>query len=160
MAESGKDGYNHRKHKFNRSQNKEKGQNNQSKPSGKVRFDKQRGTILERPQWEPPKLGQNQIPKTECPYCGKLVHELSSALSDPTSGNPVHFDCVLRHLAEQERLADGDIITYLGGGRFGIVQFTNPQDPSKFIIKRIIQWEDKDKRAPWRKTVADNFSLT
>lgn len=163
MAENGRDGYNRRRNKFKdrQQQNKDKNtQKPQQKAAEKPRFDKQRGTLIDRPQWVPPKLGQNQMPRSECPYCGKPVNDLSSALTDPASGNPVHFDCALRKLSDREPLQEGESITYIGGGRFGIVQFPNPQDTNHFVIKRIIQWEDKEKRAPWRRTVADNFSLT
>lgn len=162
MAENGRDGYNRRKNRYkDRLQNKDKNiQKGNQKNAEKPRFDKQKGTLIDRPQWIPPKLGQNQIPRSECPYCGKPVNDLSSALTDPTSLSPVHFDCVLRKLSDRETLQEGESLTYIGGGRFGIIQFLNPPDTSNFVIKRIIQWEDKEKRAPWRKTVADNFSLT
>lgn len=156
MAENGRDGYNRRKSKF-------KDKNlpvTHKKSSEKPRFDKKKGTLLDRPQWVPPKLGQQQLLRSDCPYCGKPVNDLSSALTDPASGSPVHFDCALRKLSDRERLMEGESLIYIGGGRFGIVQFTNPQDFTHFVIKRIIQWEDKEKRAPWRKNVADNFSLT
>jgi hypothetical protein len=162
MVENGRDGYNRRRNKFkDRQYNKEKNsQKNQQKTAEKPRFDKQKGTLIDRPQWVPPKLGQNQLPRSECPYCGKPVNDLSSALSDPATGTPIHFDCVLRKLSDRESLQEGESLTYIGGGRFGVIQFPNPQDTSHFVIKRIIQWEDKEKRAHWRRTVADNFSLT
>jgi len=162
MVENGRDGYNRRRNKFkDRQYNKEKNsQKNQQKTAEKPRFDKQKGTLIDRPQWVPPKLGQNQLPRSECPYCGKPVNDLSSALSDPATGTPIHFDCVLRKLSDRESLQEGESLTYIGGGRFGVIQFPNPQDTSHFVIKRIIQWEDKEKWAHWRRTVADNFSLT
>ncbi|AEJ18643.1 hypothetical protein [Gracilinema caldarium] len=162
MVENGRDGYNRRKNKFkDRQHNKERSpQKGQQKTVEKPRFDKQKGTLIDRPQWIPPKLGQNQLPRSECPYCGKPVNDLSSALSDPATGTPIHFDCVLRKLSDRESLQEGESLTYIGGGRFGVIQFPNPQDTDHFVIKRIIQWEDKEKRAPWRRTVADNFSLT
>jgi hypothetical protein len=54
----------------------------------------------------------------------------------------------------------GDAVTYIGGGRFGVVHFNNPQDTRNFKIKRIIEWEDKGNRAEWRQTVADHYSVT
>jgi len=163
MAENSRDGYNRRRNRF-----KDRQQNNREKhpfkshqkTAEKPRFDKHKGTLIDRPQWVPPKLGQNQLPRVECPYCGKPVNDLSSALTDPASGSPVHFDCALRKLSDRETLHEGETLTYIGGGRFGVIQFPNPQDTNHFVIKRTIQWEDKDNRAPWRRTVADNFSLT
>ncbi|MCA1951198.1 MAG: hypothetical protein LDL24_11540 [Treponema sp.] len=164
MAENGRDGYNRRRNKYkdrDRQQNKDKTpQKAAQKPADKPRFDKQKGTLIDRPQWIPPKLGQNQLPRSECPYCGKPLNDLSSALTDPVSLAPVHFDCALRRISDRENLQEGESLTYIGGGRFGIIQFPNPQDTTHFVIKRVIQWEDKEKRAPWRRTVADNFSQT
>jgi hypothetical protein len=81
-------------------------------------------------------------------------------MTDKTTGVPVHFDCVLARLAEGELLEQGDAITYIGGGRFGIVNFANPQNKKDFTIKKIFDWENKDNRAEWRSLVSDRYSET
>jgi hypothetical protein len=81
-------------------------------------------------------------------------------VTDRVTGAPAHFDCILSRIAENERLEKGDAVTYIGGGRFGIVHFVNPQDTRNFKVKRIIEWEEKGNRADWRQIVADHFSLT
>jgi hypothetical protein len=81
-------------------------------------------------------------------------------LTDKASGNPAHFDCVLGKIADNEIREKGDVISYLGGGRFGVVHYGNPHDVKGFKIKKIIEWEDKENRADWRKTIADHFSVT
>jgi len=55
---------------------------------------------------------------------------------------------------------DGDKVVYLGGGRFGIVHFDNGQDLKNFQVRKTIQWEEKDKRASWRREVSDLYSST
>lgn len=130
------------------------------KKNDRVRFDKVKGTLLDRPKWTPPKLANTPLPKQECPYCGKLILDLSQAITDPTEGKPVHFDCAIDRIAKSERLMSGDVVSYIGGGRFGILHFDNSNDPKSFQIKKIFQWEEKDKRAPWRKDVADRYSST
>jgi hypothetical protein len=125
-------------------------------------YDKNRGVIYDRPKWTPPKLSSEPIPLPDCLYCGRPIKDISSALSDKASGEAVHFDCVIAKIAEAEHLDRGDAVTYIGGGRFGIVHYNNPSDQGtrNFQIKKILEWEDKEHRAEWRKTIADHFSVT
>lgn len=130
------------------------------KGKDKPRFDKNKGLMFDRPKWEPPRLGQNPLPRPECPYCGKPVQDVSAAIHDKVSGKPAHFDCIREKIAESEHLSDGDTVTYIGGGRFGIVHFPVQGNTKQFEIKKVLQWEEKDKRAEWRQEIADNFSST
>ena len=50
-------------------------------------------------------------------------------------GSYVHFDCVLSSLKEKEVLEEGQSISYLGSGSFGICQ--KNEDGSYSIVKRI-----------------------
>jgi hypothetical protein len=78
----------------------------------------------------------------------------------------VHFDCVAAKIAAEETLERGDTVTYIGGGRFGIVHFEGTGIPGRggerktFQIKKIIEWENKDNRADWRSTISDHYSVT
>jgi hypothetical protein len=125
-----------------------------------ARFEKNRGNFYERPRWTPPQMLSDPLPAPDCPYCGKPIKDISSAISDKNSGEPVHFDCVINRIAEAEVLEQGDAVTYIGGGRFGIVHFGNPQNPQDFIIKKIFEWEDKENRSEWRRSVSDHYSVT
>jgi hypothetical protein len=125
-----------------------------------VRFDKKRGNFFERPRWSPPQTPSDPLPVPDCPYCGKPIKDISSAISDKNSGEPVHFDCIIARIAEGEVLDQGDAVAYIGGGRFGIVHFTNPQNSQEFKIKKILEWEDKENRAEWRRSVSDHYSVT
>lgn len=100
------------------------------------------------------------LPKPLCPRCGKPIEDLPAALNDKETGEPIHFDCVLARITEGESLGEGEKVVYLGGGRFGILQFEHPGDPKRFRVKKTVQWEEKDKRAEWRRTVADLYSTT
>jgi hypothetical protein len=128
------------------------------------RYDKNRGVIYDRPKWTAPKLSIDPIPVPDCPYCGKPIKDLSAAFADKNSGAAVHFDCVIARIAENERLDKGDAVTYIGGGRFGIVHFPDlpgrSPDSRKFTIKKIFEWENKENRSEWRKFIADHYSLT
>lgn len=115
-------------------------------------------------------LQQNQKKETDSKYqkisldtpvcikCGQTITDLTSALADKTSEQPIHFDCVLDILKETEKLEKNEKITYIGQGRFAVAYFENPHDYRHFTIRRIIEWEQKDKIYPWRKNIADIFS--
>ena len=156
---------------------------------GGENFKGERAPFFERPKWVPPKLNTDPLPVPDCPYCGKPIRDISSAISDRDSELPVHFDCVAAKIAGNERLERGDSIVYIGGGRFGVVNFggsegysqrtggqrtdgrASPDNLQKrgpgplpathnFRIKKIIEWEDKDKRAGWRSVICEHYSVT
>lgn len=112
-----------------------------------------------RHRWTAPKLRSDPIPTPLCAYCNETIKDLAAALTDK-NGDAIHFGCARKRIADGEPLGKGDTVTYIGGGRFGIVRFENPHVPGKFKIKKIIEWEEKDKRVPWRSHIADHFSLT
>ena len=161
--------------------------NNYYKKGGEVRGD--RVSFVERPKWIPPKTNTEPLPVSECLWCGKPIRDISSAIADKDTGAPVHFDCVAARIAFGEKLEKGDTIAYIGAGRFGIVNFgsagassrfsvdSSSQDSGKsenhssevqnntptnrgFIIKKIIEWENKDHRAEWRSVICDHYSVT
>jgi hypothetical protein len=116
--------------------------------------------MYERIQWIPPVISTEPLPAPDCPYCGKPIKDIASAIGDKNSSTPVHFDCILARLTAGETLEKGDSIAYIGGGRFGIVHFYGPQHTSVFKIKKILEWEDKENQATWRKTISDRYSVT
>jgi hypothetical protein len=163
-----------------------KGNNNSyyRKSGEAVRGD--RVSFGERPKWIPPKANSEPLPVAECFWCGKPIRDISSAIADKDTGGPVHFDCVAARITFGEKLEKGDSVVYIGAGRFGIVNFgsssvsprydgssqdsgksENPsevQDNSPgnrgFTIKKIIEWENKDKRAEWRWAICEHYSVT
>jgi hypothetical protein len=123
-----------------------------------LRFDKARGTMVDRPKWVPPAAPSEPIPVPDCPYCGKPIRDISAALTDRNTGEAIHFDCALGRLRDNETLDRGDTVTYIGAGRFGVIHFANPNDPRGFRIKKIFEWEDRESRAEWRRSLADHYS--
>jgi hypothetical protein len=111
---------------------------------------------FERLKWVPPRLNTDPLPVPDCPYCGKPIRDISSAIADRDTGVPVHFDCVAERISGSERLENGDSLVYIGGGRFGVINF----GPAGFRIKKIIEWENLDNRAEWRSLVCEHYSVT
>jgi hypothetical protein len=93
--------------------------------------------------------------------------DIVSAVADKVDGAPVHLECIISKIAEREKLEKGDVIAYIGGGRFGVVHFNERsyihRDTPSFIIKKVFKWEDAenmDDRPKWRTLVRDHYSRT
>jgi hypothetical protein len=160
MNNSGRGGNNRRKSFRHRERDNENWTKDGKKKADSLRFDVNRGVICERLKWIPPKPSGEPLPAPDCPYCGKPIKDISAALTDKNSGEAVHFDCVIAKIGEHEPLEKGEVIAYIGGGRFGVVHFNYTQHSRNFTIKKILEWEDKENRADWRKTIADHYSIT
>jgi hypothetical protein len=98
------------------------------------------------------------LPTPDCPYCGKPIKDITSAVGDRDANIPIHFECVLARLLEREKLEKGDTFAYIGGGRFGIV--TRSGMSYAFKIRNITEWEDKEQRAEWRQAISEQYSST
>ncbi|MDR2144429.1 MAG: hypothetical protein LBP29_08675, partial [Treponema sp.] len=159
-------GRRHRRRRGNFSQYQAAGQG--TKDQNKTRFDKN-GVIYERPRWIPPKLNTDPAPELLCAYCGKPIDDVDAAIEDKLSGGPVHFDCVIARLSQSESLEKGEAISYIGGGRFGIVRFNEVRTGARgfrrddaiqeeagrvFSIRKIFELEEKERRADWRGFIA------
>jgi hypothetical protein len=160
MSGSGRGGNNRRKPFRRRERDNDNWSREGKKKADAPRYDATRGIIYERLKWIPPKMSNEPIPTPDCPYCGKPIKDISTALTDKNSGQPVHFDCVIAKIGEHESLEKGEHIAYIGGGRFGVVCFNHAQNSRNFTIKKIVEWEDKENRAEWRKPIADHYSVT
>ncbi|MDR1858455.1 MAG: hypothetical protein LBQ69_03200 [Treponema sp.] len=168
MSGSGKYGDNQGNRRKNRKRRDR--ENTASKNEGKKaaglsplkegRFEKTRGGLVERPKWTPPKPPAFTMPQASCAWCEKPIKDMASAIRDPDSGQPVHFECVLSRIAGRENLESGDTVSYIGGGRFGVVHYNNPSDTRGFKIKKIFEWEQKENRSDWRVAISDYYSVT
>ena len=93
-----------------------------------------------------------------CPVCGQPITEIASSLSDKKSGDPIHFECALKEVEANETLGEKEKIAYIGQGRFGVLYYENPRDQRKFVIKKIIEWEDREKTNEWREELSGLYS--
>jgi hypothetical protein len=161
MGSSGRSGNNQKKNFKHRDKGGGGWQNQGKKRGGDTyHVEKKRGAAYDRPKWIPVKLSADPLPTPNCSICEKPIKDIASAVADRSTGMPAHFDCIISQIAENEKIEKGDTVTYIGGGRFGVVHFANSHDTGNFRVKKIIEWEDKGNRAAWRQIVADHFSLT
>ncbi|MDR1836837.1 MAG: hypothetical protein LBQ89_04175 [Treponema sp.] len=124
------------------------------------KFEKNRPSSYERPHWTAPLLPANPITTPDCPWCGKKITDITTAISDRDTGLPVHFDCVVERISKMETLEENDSICYSGGGRFMIVHYNNPPDTKDYTIKKVLEWEAKDNKNEWRKPISEYYSIT
>lgn len=96
--------------------------------------------------------------QTVCPICSQVIQDLSSALNDSKTGLPIHFDCAIAQIQKETKLGDGEKIAYIGQGRFGIIYYENVHDIRHFQIRKIIDWEEKDKKPMWRDQMSELYS--
>jgi hypothetical protein len=89
----------------------------------------------------------------DCPICGRPVRELSCAVTHRATRQPAHFDCVLRELRESQEIGEEDRVCYLGGGSFGVLELRSPGSPTRFVIKKRIQYEEKETPQEWKKAL-------
>ena len=87
----------------------------------------------------------------DCPICGKQVRDLPSALPHRISRQPAHFDCIVQELRDTNEVGPEEKLCYLGGGSFGILEFRASGGPGHFIIKKRIQYEEKEIQQDWKK---------
>ncbi|HZK20050.1 MAG TPA: hypothetical protein VFC68_04925 [Treponemataceae bacterium] len=96
--------------------------------------------------------------KPTCSMCEEPIIEISSCLADRKTGAPVHFDCVLKKITQEEKLLPNQKIVYIGKGSFAVVLFENPRDLKHFTIIRKIEWEQRDSDVEWRSEIANLYS--
>lgn len=73
-------------------------------------------------------------PLPTCAFCGERIENIASSFMSPDGGY-IHFDCVLDSITQAEHLAEGQKVSYLGSGNFGIVG--KDEEGKLAIIKRI-----------------------
>jgi hypothetical protein len=154
-----------RERENNQSRNRDTSKNGGKKmidfsPISEGKLERRRGGLFDRPKWVPPVPSSDPLPAASCAWCDKPIKDISLAISEPDTGKPVHFECVINRIIERETLENGDTVSYIGGGRFGIVHFNNPPDTRDFTIKKIFEWENKENRSDWRVTISEHFSIT
>lgn len=113
-----------------------------------------------RPSWRSGgyrKKKSNTVALFTCTVCSEGVKEVGNAID--YMGGPAHFDCVIRSLTEKEDLKKGEKITYIGSGRFGVINNKKNDSGVPFTLLREIDVEDRDKELPWRDSRKINVSI-
>jgi len=120
------------------------------KRNNKNRRWKEKGPQDDREKVTVPRI---ELPRLECAYCHEVIREPASALGSREDGSPVHFDCALKKVTEEEQPQGDDRVCYMGSGNFALVQYKSQGGPIK-QVKKLIPFEHKEGVATWRRTMS------
>ena len=142
----------------NQNQNQNQNQNSEQKQKKTFQFNhtayENEESKLERQK----AIQEIKAREVICAKCDQPITEIASSLSDKKTGAPIHFECALNEVQAGETLGENEKIAYIGQGRFGVLYFENPRDQRKFTIKKIIEWEDREKTSEWRDELSGLYS--
>ena len=141
----------------NQNQNKNRNQNSSSSVFEKKESFHFNKTLYENAEAETQRqqaISELKNRENICPMCNQPITDLASSLADKTTGLPVHFDCALEKVKSAEPTGENEKVAYIGQGRFAVLSYENIRDQRHFTIKKIIEWEERDKKSEWR----DEFS--
>ena len=93
-----------------------------------------------------------------CPKCGQPITDIASAIADKSTGAPLHFDCALNEVKQAEPTGENEKVAYIGQGRFAVLHYENIRDQRHFTIKKIIEWESREKESEWRGELSGLYS--
>jgi len=79
-----------------------------------------------------------------CPICNKPIHNVITSVTHRETGKNAHFDCLIKELKKEYHLKPDEDIFYIGAGRFGIVEKVKKGKSMNLVIKRRIQYEEKN----------------
>ena len=138
------------------------GKNSSSKGSkGRGKRGRRRGRREQR-AFDPQKHKlPDPIPEREYeadPLSGDPIEDIYSAIAEPNTGKPANFQSVIKRLEDQEELAEGERICYLGKGCFGVVTETKEKGKTRMVVRKRIQYEDTHEEYPWRKELSPGIS--
>ena len=74
-------------------------------------------------------------PNPPCCICGKPIDAISQSIGGPEQETFSHFDCVLRKIADDEKILPSQKVSYIGRGVFAVIEML--EDGKFTIIKRI-----------------------
>lgn len=79
-------------------------------------------------------------PDMRCVLCGEKIDNIASSFS--YGDGVAHFDCMLEKLRGEETLKEGETISYLGSGTFGVCK---KNENGSYTIEKRIEAESKEK---------------
>lgn len=148
------------KKNFRRDKNNYKNQTHPQYQSAKYQNPVHRNMAIQSDEMQKLDEAQRELKSRHviCAKCGEPITDLASAMSDRTSGEPIHFDCVMSELVRGENLRDGERVAYIGNGKFAVIKFESAHDYRHFKIIKTIEWESHDKPIAWRDEMASLYS--
>jgi hypothetical protein len=79
----------------------------------------------------------NIVNAPDCVLCSKKIQDLSTAVVYGTKKEPVHFECIVTRLEQDEQCTPMEKIIYIGGGQFAVVNGLAYRNNKVEIIRKI-----------------------
>jgi hypothetical protein len=98
----------------------------------------------------PIKVPRVQEPNPLCSICGKPIQAIAQAISGPSIDEVSHFDCVLRKIADDEKVMPPRKVSYIGKGTFAIV---DTDEEGKLVFTKKIIYETAEQLDSYKKFV-------
>lgn len=89
-------------------------------------------------------------PHVICAFCGEKIDNIASAIKGSNADEFFHFDCIIKKLSQEEKLNEGEKISYIGRGSFGII---GKDEEGKLIIRKTIAVETPEVFSDMKKYV-------
>jgi len=89
-------------------------------------------------------------PNPLCSICGKNIESIAQSIGGPEPETFSHFDCVLRKIADDEKILPNQKVSYIGRGVFAVIEL---QSEGKFTIVKRINYENPETYAFMKKYV-------
>lgn len=93
-----------------------------------------------------------QEPVPPCAICGKPIESIAQAIAGPQPEAFSHFDCVLRKIAEEEKILPHQKVSYIGRGVFAIVE---TDADGRFVFVKRIPYENPETFQSMKRYVED-----
>lgn len=90
-------------------------------------------------------------PGTACAICGEKIDSIAQAVTSP-SGAYVHFDCALEDIRKNYHVHEGQSVSYVGKGAFGICE---KDEEGKWHILERIQYESPEANTRFKEYVEE-----
>ncbi len=133
----------------NKQKNKMSTQNNQLDNAQAVKKKRRPVSSLQHPI----KVPRVHEPLPTCVICGKPIQAISQSISGPNPGELNHFDCVIRKIADEEKVLPHQKISYIGRGTFAIV---DKDDEGKMVFVKQIVFETPETFNAMKKFVEEH----
>lgn len=79
---------------------------------------------------------ENRVRSNPCPLCQKPIEDLYATLKIQGGEDLAHITCIAEDLRRRHELADGEVLSYLGNGAFGIFKTREDGEPMAHPIPK------------------------
>jgi hypothetical protein len=124
-------------------------------PNGGIQRISLRPVYRKRPMAKIPVAVRHKI-DDPCPLCLQSIGDDPTAIKFGKNQDPAHFNCVLTWLEQNEVLAKGEKIAYIGAGKFAVILHDPKAKSAKLTIVRYLSFSEENTHTQplWKRNLA------